>query len=273
MPLKLSRSQISDYSGFCVIGLARLQDNDLAILRPFDIDATELAQHLVVHVGQDKPAASKLWSMVHQRRIAASPAASYRTPSSVVLSTALPIFYFRSYFASAILCRSPSTDRRWWRPSWYPGCTNYGGIDAVVACASLDVCFWRPRPMGGNTDRSCLRTLSGVERRRRCGGGPVRSSTRDDSRRTAATLALQPALVLQAPRARGTPLEPLRSDRRGLPIPRICRDAYKHARSTWPWGPSEKAAVLDEYEFSVLGRRPHRSRGSRLLYIRELPSF
>jgi hypothetical protein len=74
-------------------------------------------------------------------------------------------------------------------------------------------------------------------------------------------------------RARGTLLEPLRSDRRGLPIPRICRDAYKHARSSWPWGPAEKAAVLDKYEFSVLGRRPHRSRGSRLLYIRELPSF
>ena len=74
-------------------------------------------------------------------------------------------------------------------------------------------------------------------------------------------------------RARGTPLEPLRSDRRGLPIPRIGRDAYKHARSSWPWGPSEKAAVLDEYEFSLLGRGPHRSRGSRLLYIRELPSF
>ncbi len=74
-------------------------------------------------------------------------------------------------------------------------------------------------------------------------------------------------------RARGTPLEPLRSDRRGLPIPRICRDAYKHARSSWPWGPAEKAAVLDKYEFSVLGRRTHRSRGSRLLYIQELSSF
>ena len=47
-------------------------------------------------------------------RIAASPAASYQTLSSVVLSTALPIFYFRSYFVSAILGRSPSTDRRWW---------------------------------------------------------------------------------------------------------------------------------------------------------------
>ncbi len=57
---------------------------------------------------------SRLWSVVHQRRIAASPASTYRTPSSVVLSTALPIFYFRSYFASAILGRSPSTDWRWW---------------------------------------------------------------------------------------------------------------------------------------------------------------
>ena len=84
-----------------------LQDNDLAILCPVDIEVAELAQHLVVHVGQDKPAASKLWSMVHQRRIAASPAASYRTPSSVVLSTALPIFYFRSYFASAVLVDCP----------------------------------------------------------------------------------------------------------------------------------------------------------------------
>ena len=46
-----------------------LQDYYLAILRPFDIEAAELAQHLVVHVGQDRPAAFKLWSVVHQRLI------------------------------------------------------------------------------------------------------------------------------------------------------------------------------------------------------------
>ena len=68
-------------------------------------------------------------------------------------------------------------------------------------------------------------------------------------------------------------MEPLRADRRGLPIPRVCGDAYKHARSSWPRAHAEKAAVLDKRKLSVLGRGSHRSCGSRLLYIRELVSF
>ena len=50
-------------------------------------------------------------------------------------------------------------------------------------------------------------------------------------------------------------------------------NASKHVRSSWPRGPGENAAVLDKREFGILGRGPHRSRGSWLLSIRELASF
>src|SRR5215217_7403241 len=49
--------------------------------------------------------------------------------------------------------RLPSANWRAWRPSWYPRCPDYGGIDAVVACASLNGYFrcldlWAAIPVG-----------------------------------------------------------------------------------------------------------------------------
>ena len=49
--------------------MSRLQGDDLAILRPFDIEASKPVQHVVVHVGQDELAALKLGPVVHQRLI------------------------------------------------------------------------------------------------------------------------------------------------------------------------------------------------------------
>ncbi len=67
-------------------------------------------------------------------------------------------------------------------------------LPLTFAVGALDL--WAAIPIGLVLGLSPV--LSGVAA---AAGGPVRSSTRVDSRRTAATLALQPSLVLQAPRA------------------------------------------------------------------------